>query len=280
MWISISLYFSLNFHHGWIADWGITYHKNIKLFLKYLLSLLHFGDTVLAVKVKCSLFKRFDCFLSSAVQSQELPVWFCAARCHCPLAGTMRDLFLLLSPSGNANGLGSCGTAETLKFGVAALARAIRGIILCAGPAGSAVGGKLNPGNSGSPLSVDSQHCLLQGIGKTFYKLPAVPCHSGVGGSSPFVPAGSAGPAGSCSPAGAAALRHWGGHGLAQWPSQRDWTLPQSPHNRCTSPFLSLSLPQKRQLISVCHLEWLFCWWCVPRGSVKGCVHCGGRLAE
>lgn len=148
--------------------------------------------------MKCSLFKRFACLSSSAVQSQELPVWFCAT--PCPLSfcwNRERSLPAALSQWECQWPWELRGSWDT-EIRVTALARAVRGVILPAGPASSTVGGKIEPRDSGSLLSVDSHCCLLQGVGKTFYTDTWLNCQCrvtrGVGGSSLFVPSGQRGP--------------------------------------------------------------------------------------
>lgn len=117
---------------------------------------------------------------------------------HCPFAGAMEDLFLLLSPSGNANGHGSWGQLRHWNQSVCS-GSAMRGVILPAGPIGSAVGRKLNAGILAAP-SVDSHRCLFQGVGRTFRSntwLKWQQCHVALGlvARPSLFPVGSAGPA-------------------------------------------------------------------------------------
>lgn len=134
---------------------------------------------------------------------------------------------------------------------------------------------KLNPGVLAAsslwiPIAA-SHEVLVEPFTRTLAELPAVPCHCGAGGSSPFVPSRPRRlRSQSRRRCRIAAL---GRHGLAQGPSPGGWTLPQNTHSGCTSPLLSLPLPQKRQLISVWGSEWLFCW-CVTGRSMEGCVYC------
>lgn len=75
----------------------------------------------------------------------------------------------------------------------------MRGVILPAGPIGSAVGRKLNAGILAAP-SVDSHRCLFQGVGRTFRSntwLKWQQCHLALGlvARPSLFPVGSAGPA-------------------------------------------------------------------------------------
>lgn len=90
------------------------------------------------------------------------------ARCH--VAEAMKDLFPLPFPSGNANGLGTCGAAETLgsRNQGAALARGMRDIILPAGPGRFAVRGKWKPGVVAARFPRMPIACPLKGFSKTF----------------------------------------------------------------------------------------------------------------
>lgn len=157
------------------------------------------------------------------------------------------------------------------------LARVIRGIILPAGPVGPAGWRKLHPGILAAPSLwipiASSYKVLVEPFTLTLAKLPAVPCHWGWW----LIPL--------CSQRAAQApqSRRCCRIAALRWPRAGAVTIPRrlnmaTAHQQwMQSPFLSLFLPQKRQLISVCHSEWLFCWWCVTQ-SMEGCVHSGGRL--